>query len=176
MTLKLRHVFLSVALAVAFVLAWQVSAHVTQDVGTPLTGQVNYTFFATSTTDVALATTTSATSTDVTDWFDSNGRLDTGALNIAGASKVTFYFGRPVHGSGGSLFKVETSPDGSTWSSFNKLLGPDVASTGTSTYTLSATGTAVVSMDLSDDTFYAVRCVVVETTDGTHTCKATVEY
>ena len=178
MILKLRHVFMFAALGAAFVLAMYASANITQDTPTPLTGQVYYKFFATSTTDTAISTTTSAVSTDIDDWFDSNGKLDTGALSIAGAEKVTFYFGRTVNSSGGnSKFEVEVTPDGTTWYDFDRLLIEDGSNTATTSYTIvNATTTVEVSLDLTYHAFKQARCVVTETTDGTHTCAATVEF
>lgn len=111
------------------------------------------------------AATTSATST--------------GTLRIAGAKKVNAYFSRAYGGgnSGSSLFTIEVTPDGDNWYAFNKLLGSDVSSTATSSVTIAAaTTTVMVAMDLDHDAFYALRCKVVETTDGTHTCAVTAEY
>lgn len=155
-------------------------ADVQSDDPTPLTGQVYYKFFATSTTDTLVATTTSAVSTDVDNWFDANGRLDTGALSIAGAEKVTFYFGRSAgEGSnqGYSQFSLEVTPDGTNWYDFDRLIIEDGSDTATTSYTISAaTTTAQVSMDLTYHAFKQVRCVVTEVTDGQHTCAATVEF
>lgn len=142
----------------------------------------NYEFFASSTDSSTVATTTSAVSTNITAYFDSEGRYDDGAVSLAGAKKATFYFGRGwgSGNSGSSNFSVEVTPNGTDWYDFNKL----VQNSATSTYptTLSsitisaATSTVIASMDLSSDTFLKARCVVVETTDGSHTCSATVEY
>jgi len=163
-----------------FAFAFITSAQITNTIHKPIIGSVvNYTFFVASTTDTALATTTSATSTGMTGYFDTNGALDNGKLNIAGAEKVTFYFGRSYGGgnAGNSQFKVQVSDDGTNWYDFSKLRGADVSSTATSTYTIVAsTSTVPVSLDLTYDTHVYARCIVVETTDGTHACRATVEY
>ncbi len=126
----------------------------------------NYSFLA--------ATTTTATSTNLT----GGG----GYLSIDGAKKVTFYFSRAWGGgnSGTSAFTVEVTPDGANWYAFNKLI-QNVASTTSQTTVGSisisaATSTTVASMDLQYDTFLGVRCIVNETTDGTHTCAASAEY
>lgn len=156
-----------------------VRAQITSQDTLGLSGEVtNYTFFATSTTDTTLATTTSATSTDIATYVDANGKMDSGKVDIRGAKKVTFYFSRAYGGgnAGNSKFELEVSPDGSTWYDFNKLKLGDISSTATSTVTISAaTSTTVASMDLTYDTYKFVRLIVNETTDGTHSAKVTVE-
>lgn len=155
-----------------------VRAQITSQETTPFTGSLtHYNFFATSSTDTTYATTTTATSTGMTPYFDASGRLDNGTADIRGAKKVTFYFGRGTGGgnTGNSQFKVQVSPDGTNWYDFNKLRGPDVSNTATSSYTIvAATSTAAVSMDLTYDVYKFARCIVNETTDGTHYCAATV--
>src|SRR3990167_9153192 len=71
------------------------NAHITKDVPTvtPNTFRT-FTFFASSTTQTNYATTTTATSTSITQYFDSNGTLDKGYFVIAGAKKVEVYFQR----------------------------------------------------------------------------------
>lgn len=146
-----------------------------------------YEFFdssSSSTLAYAVGTTTSATSTDVTYTDSTTGRIDNGYLVIAGADAVTFTFGRSssVGGaSGTSTFYVDVSPDGTTWIDANKLI-TNVANTNAQTLTrvasvaLTGTSSASYALDLSTDTYYAVRCVVVETTDGTHRCRASAKF
>lgn len=129
----------------------------------------NFSFYA--------ATTTNATSTNVV----GGG----GSFVITGAKKVVMYFthgGTATSSTAGARFKVETSDDGSTWLPFNKLIGSDVSSTATSTYLITvATSTVPVALDLSDDTFYSIRCISTELSgansgDGEHTCTASAEF
>jgi len=124
----------------------------------------NFSFFS--------ATTTSATSTTLTDGG--------GYFQIAGAKHVTFYMSRGGStgaNTGRSRFEVEVTPDGTNWYDYNKLIQNDAAQTGTTTVTISAaTSTTITTMDVLKDTFYAVRCIVVETTDGDHTCTATADF
>lgn len=129
----------------------------------------NFTFFS--------ATTTSATSTNVSD----GGQY----LVITGAQKVTMYFthgGAATTSTAGAAFKVQTTKGDGTWNDFNKLIGADLSSTATSSYTIQgATSTVPVALDLSDDTFYGVRCISTEIasplgTDGEQTCAASVEF
>lgn len=127
------------------------------------------------------ATTTTAISTSVDTTFDASGRRDDGTLNVAGAEKVTFYFGRgDTTGQGNTgltVFDVDVSPDGTNWYDFNHLIANDVSNTATTTVTINAaTSTVIYSMDLQYDAFKFVRCTATETTDGEHTCQATVEY
>lgn len=179
MTLKFRHVLLFAGLGALLTLALTVSAEITKQETAPVDEVVNYRFFATSTTDVQLATTTSATSTNITPYFDANGKLDSGFADLRGAEKATFYFGRAFSGgnAGNTRFEIEVSNDGTNWYDFNKLRGADISSTATTTYTIVASTTTVpVSLDLTYDTFNFARCIVVETTDGKHTCAVTIEY
>lgn len=118
------------------------------------------------------ATTTSATSTNIT----GGG----GYLPIAGAKHVTFYFSRGgaySANTGSSKFEVEVTPDGTNWYDFSRLYLMDTSKTATSTvWITAATSTVVASMDLDNQTFFGVRCQVVEITDGEHTCKAAVDF
>lgn len=129
----------------------------------------NFTFFS--------ATTTTATSTNTSDGG--------GYFVINGAKKVTMYFthgGTATTSTTGAAFKVQSTRDGANWDTFNKLIGADLSSTATSTYTIQgATSTVPVALDISDDTFYAVRCISTELatplgTDGEQTCQASAEF
>lgn len=125
------------------------------------------------------ATTTSATSTDVVAGFDADGRYDNGSLTISGAKKVTLLFSRGDNGgnTGTSTFSVQVSPNGTDWYNFDRLIGSDVSATAASSVSIAAaTSTVYASMDLTNHTFKSLRCIVVETTDGSHTCKAVAEY
>lgn len=155
--------FLVIALAFAFP---TVKAEVNFSETTPAQGiYQNFTFFT--------ATSTTATSTNIT----GGG----GYLKIAGAKKVELYFSRgDTSGKGNaglSKFRVQVTPDGTNWFDYSKLVGSDAAATATSTVTIgTATSTVVANMDIIKDTFYGVRCIVNQTTDGEHTCKASAEY
>lgn len=129
----------------------------------------NFTFFS--------ATTTTATSTNTTDGG--------GYFIIAGAKKVIMYFthgGTATTSTTGAMFKVQGTSDGLTWVDLSRLLGPDVSATATSTYTIQgATSTLPVAVDLTNKTFYGIRCISVEltgalATDGEQTCQASAEF
>lgn len=100
---------------------------------------------------------------------------------IAGAKKVTLLFTRSAHAAGSSLFTVTTSLDGTTFGPFNKLIS-NVANTNVQDLTrvasvsLAANGSERVSLDLQHDAFHSMRVAVTETTDGTHTCQALIEF
>jgi hypothetical protein len=143
-----------------------------------------YTFFATSTAQTNFATTTTATSTNINQWTNSSGVIDKGYFVIAGAKKVTMYFSRDA-GTGGNAgstnFKVQSSPDGTTWYDFTRLVQATSTSVSNaveqSTATISAaTTTLQYGLDLDYDSTFAVRCIVVETTDGSHSCAASATY
>lgn len=143
-----------------------------------------YTFFATSTSQTNFATTTTATSTNINQWTDSSGRIDRGYFVIAGAKKVTMYFSRDAGtgaNEGSTNFKVQSSPDGTTWYDFTRLVQATSTSVSNaveqSTATISAaTTTLQYGLDLDYDATFAVRCIVVETTDGSHSCSATAQF
>lgn len=100
---------------------------------------------------------------------------------IAGAKKVTLFFTRANHAAGSSAFDVDVSYDGTTYVDFNKLI-TNVTNTNAQTpvrvgtVTLSSNTTETVAMDLERDCFYTMRVNVVETTDGTHSAFAVIEY
>lgn len=140
-----------------------------------------YELFASTTAETTIATTTSATSTNITPYFDSSGRLINGAVDLRGAKRATFFFARSdttgQGNTGKSVFRVQVTRDGTNWNDYSYLLGVDVAETATSTVTINAaTSTSIVSMDLLKHSFFSARCIVVETTDGEHTCSAAVQY
>lgn len=142
-----------------------------------------YNFFASSTDPTAISTTTTATSTNVFTRFDSSGRIDDGAFNIAGAKEVIIYFQRGdtsgQGNSGSSRFRIQVSPDGSTWLDYNSLRQVMATSTTATnrigSFTISAaSSTDMFLMDAS--AFLKIRCIVVETTDGEHSCAATARF
>jgi len=101
-------------------------------------------------------------------------------VDILGAKRITLALTRADHGSGSSAFKVQVSVDGTTFADFNGLM-QDLTNTNAQTQTrattisLAANTTVMASMDLSAHNFSAMRVVVTETTDGTHTAKAQIE-
>lgn len=148
-----------------------------------------YQFFATSTSQTNFATTTSATSTNITQWTNSRGELDNGYFVIAGAKKVTTYFKRGdtlgTGNSGSTTYKVQvtnkSSPTESDWYDYNKLVQNVATTTANitipSSITISAaTSTVITSLQMENDAFWGLRCIVVETTDGDHSCSASAQY
>lgn len=156
---------------------------------TPTTYQT-YDFFAASSTPTVSATSTSATSTNILSWTDPEGRRNNGALVIAGAKKVTLYFSRGDTTGQGNLgtseFRIQTTLNADTlasglWTDYGEL----VQSTSTAitlaalvptASSSAATTTLRFGMNLNYSAFYAIRCIVKETVDGEHSCKAYVEY
>jgi len=133
---------------------------------------LSYTFFS--------ATTTSATSTNIIASFDADGRLDDGSVDVRGAESATFYFSRggaTGANTGATKFEVEGSPDGVTYYDIGRLIQTDVSGTATSSVTITAaTSTVPVSVDLTQHNFKRLRCQAIETTDGDHTCTATIAW
>ena len=153
-----------------------------------------YNFFASTTSSTLasyVATTTNATSTNINSFFNSaTGIKDNGYFVVAGAKKVEMYFSRgDITGQGNtgtSTFNVQVSPDGTNWYDFRNIrqnsptttavtVVPSVILSASLNYN-TATATIVSSLDLTNDTFYAIRCIVVEGTNGEHTCRATAEW
>lgn len=102
------------------------------------------------------------------------------AINIEGATKITWFFTRANHSSGSSAFSVTVSVDGSTYVTFNKLIS-NVTNTNAQTLTrvasvsLSSDTTSEVAMDLEHSSYRWMKVTVTETTDGTHTAKCFIE-
>lgn len=146
-------------------LAYQAHAGITYTAPVLQNSLVNHTFFS--------ATTTNATSTSAQEPGDRVLRLD-------GADKLTFHFSRADNGAGNtgtSRFEVEVSPDGSSWYDFSRLHLADASKSATSSVSISAaTSTTLASMDIEHNAFRFARCLVVETTDGEHSCSASVQY
>lgn len=178
-------IVLSVIFVFGYILLTPVSAHVTTDVPTVTTNTYrHYDFFASSTAQTDFATTTSATSTNINAWTTTVGAIDRGYFVIAGAKDVEVYFSRDAgagSNGGSTRFSIQSSRDGNTWEDYNMLQAVTVTSTadgyltrvGTSTIT-AATTTNMFRMDAKS--FYAIRCIVVETTDGSHKCSASATF
>lgn len=158
---------------------------ITNDAPVRTPSYMTYEFFS-STTPAGVelyATTTTATSTNRIAGYDSAGRYDAGYFVIAGAKKVTLFFGRGGRtgaNTGSSDFQIEVSHDGTTWYDWNKLLQNVATSTNQwqiATTTISAaTSTLIFDMSISNTALYAIRCIVTETTDGEHSCRAAAEW
>lgn len=197
MTLSLRNIliaFLAVVLGsyALYVVTDQAFGKVTSSSTVSVNTYNTYTFFATSTTQYSgsaatgyvgsTATTTTATSTNIIPYIDSNGVYDNGSLDIRGAKRVTMYFSRAwgAGNTGSTNFKVQVTPNGTDWYDFNKLvqnLATSTSPTTLSSVTISAaTSTTVASLDLENDAFQAVRCIAVVTTDGANSCSASVSF
>jgi len=168
-------------LGLGFLFYGSVFGEVSKDLQTPSAVYWNYNFFASTTGQTNYATTTTATSTDITPYWTTDGRKDNGYIVISGAEKVTFFFSRGgavSANTGTSTFKVQVSDDATNWYDYGNLnSATSTTPAALSTYSIeAATSTVPLSMDLTNDSFYAVRCIVVETIDGEHTCKASVEF
>ena len=141
-------------------------------------------FFATTTNQTTYATSTTATSTNITPFFDSNGRLDSGFFVVAGAKKVDMYFARDAgtgSNNGTTTYKVQSSPDGSNWYDFNQLVQATSTSISNTVVQTTArigiaTTTLIYSLDLDYQSVWAIRCIVVEQTDGFHYCSASATF
>jgi hypothetical protein len=151
---------------------------ITNDQGSGSNNFTAHTFFATTTGQTIYSTTTTAFSTSIIGYNDSNGRIDSGKILIAGARNVEWYFGRAgVNGNQGtSVFTVEVSPDGTNWYSFGKLQQSTSTTFQASAIITAATTTLTFGMNLDYDNFLYARCKVTETTDGEHSCSATVQF
>lgn len=144
--------------------AQQVYAGSTYDKPTPVDNYVDHTFFT--------ATTTTATSTNAADLPDRTLRVD-------GADDVVLYFGRGdtkgTGNSGSTVFKVQTSRDGSEWFDYNTLLLNSATSSPTSfAFVTLPAGTSTVQARMQYNGYHFIRCISVETTDGEATCRASV--
>lgn len=102
-------------------------------------------------------------------------------IDIKGAKRITLALTRADHSAGSSAMSVEVTIDGTNWITFNKLIS-NVTNTNAQTLTrvasvsIAANGTVMATMDLDQDVFSQMRITATETTDGTHTVKAFIEY
>src|SRR3990167_3676152 len=145
-----------------------------------------YQFFASSTVPTTIATTTSATSTNITSFFSVAGVKDNGYFDIAGAKDVTLYFTRGdalgQGNTGTSTFRVQISPDGTNWHDYNALRqATTTIATADKFYTyygevIIKASTSTQIMKMAELGWQAIRCIVLEGVDGEHTCKATAQY
>ncbi len=157
-----------------------------------------YEFFQSSTTasvmnGVIATSTGTAISTNFTSFYDQNGVLNDGTLDIRGVKKVSLFFTRGgafgANGIGTTTFTVEVSPDfGTTWYSYTKLVQststsvsntmtqPNAIIGDTSGIAADATSTLRFSMDLSTEGFSKMRCKAVTTVDGSASCMAAATY
>ena len=194
MKLTLKNVLISsvVVALIGFALAMSIDAlrayALTGNLSTNQSVSANsfrhYEFFASTTNNAITATTTTATSTNITPFIDSNGRVDNGWMDVRGAKAVTLYFSRAVttdNTVGSSTFRIQTTRDGSTWVDYNKLIsnvtntnGQMLTRVGQSAITL-ATSTSMFSMDVGD-AFMGIRCIKLEATTGEGSCSASAKY
>ncbi len=103
-------------------------------------------------------------------------------ISIAGASKISVFMNRPTSTSSAtSTFSVLVTLDGSNYIAYNKLID-NVTNTNAQTLTrvaskvLVGTTSAMLSFDLTSDTFLGMKCVAVIAATGTQACSVLVEY
>lgn len=102
-----------------------------------------------------------------------------GAIDVAGAKKISLMFTRSNHSSGSTAFTVEVSLDGTTFVAYNKMIS-NVTNTNAQTLTrvasvsLASNTSAYVTLDPMD-AILAIKVTATETTDGTHTAKVMIE-
>lgn len=110
------------------------------------------------------------------------------AIDVRGAKKISFYIADnvPTPGKATSVVGIMASVDGTNYVNYNKLID-NVTNTNGQTLTrvetksFSATGTAMLSMDLTSDTFYFIKASTTQIygTGGAFggvTVKTLVEY
>lgn len=143
----------------------------------------SYQFFASSTLSTLNATSTTATSTNIVAYFDSNGQRVDGSLNIAGAKAVNLIATRGdslgTGNTGSSVVKFQVTTDGTTWLDYNDLR--QVSATSTANINRLgiipfAAGTSTVMYSMNTLGFLKLRCINVETTDGDVICEASAQY
>ncbi len=142
----------------------------------------DYQFFTRTWNQSINFATSSLTSSAITGYADSEGRFVDGTLDLRGAKNVNFIFARGdttgQGNTGSSLFTVQVSNDGSNWLAYNDLVAVAATTTANITHQGSATltGTSSIIMKMDSHGFAKARCIVAETTDGEHTCEASVSY
>lgn len=102
-------------------------------------------------------------------------------ISLEGILRATWQFIRADHSAGSSAFTVEVSNDGINWVTFSKLID-NVTNTNAQnptrvgSVTLSSNTSKVYAMDFERDTYKWMRVTVTETTDGTHSAIASLQY
>lgn len=181
--------FIAVAIVATLLLlinAHQTSGLITTEQATPSNLYRYVQMFASSTNIAIIATSTvaQATSTNITAYADSSGRIDNGSVFVAGAKKVEIYLSRGgiTHANtGNTVFQIQGSPDGTNWFYINKLVQSTSTTISNATEVgtwqiTAATSTVNMALDLTTDSYYAIRCIVTNTTDGEAGCAAGVTY
>ncbi len=183
------------AIVSMFFLIQKTTAALTTDVPTVTVNTFRtYDFFASTSpatglvSTTILATSTSATSTSIASFLDSTyGRYVDGSFTIAGAKKVNVFFTRggafAAANTGTTTFSVQMkdSPSGS-WYNFNKLIqSTSTAQQATAVIGATAPGDAATStlnyaLDLTNENWYAMRCVTVTLVDGSASCEASASF
>ena len=109
------------------------------------------------------------------------------AINMENATKATFHFTRADHAAGSSKFELLGSADGTTFTAATMIqtiaadagagtAGEDIGYTRALSTTLAGDGTEIWALDLRHFNFAEVAVKVTETTDGTHSYAALIEY
>lgn len=104
------------------------------------------------------------------------------AIDVQYAEKITLLLTRANNAGGTSTFSVSGSIDGTTYVTLNSLI-EDVTNTNAQNYVRTASvaianadGNKIVAVDLENNSFKFIKVTVTETSDGTHSCKALIEY
>ena len=103
------------------------------------------------------------------------------AIDVEYAKKITLLLTRANHSAGSSAFSVTGSIDGVTYVTLNMIVD-NLTNTNAQNYTrvasktLSANGSALVGIDVKMIGLKYIKVKVTETTDGTHSCSAYIEY
>jgi hypothetical protein len=112
--------------AVLALFAYQSHASVTSDQTTASNIFRSYDLAASTTVESTIATTTAATSTNITGYFNGSGILVDGSADVRGAKHVDLYFTRGNEfggfNSGTTTFSVQATTDGTNWYYVNRLI------------------------------------------------------
>jgi len=97
-----------------------------------------------------------------------------------GAKKITLLLTRAAHSAGSSAFSVTGSVDGVTFVTINSMIEDLTNATAngytrTASVSLAANGNKIAAVDLAVNSYKAIKVVVTETTDGTHSALVAVE-
>lgn len=102
------------------------------------------------------------------------------AISVVGAKKITLAMTRAAHVAGSSAFSVEGTVDGVIFVTLNKLVTNVVNSNvqdviRAASVSLVANGSDVAGVDITGLALSAVKVVVTETTDGTHSASLLIQ-
>ena len=102
-------------------------------------------------------------------------------IDVENAEKITLMFTRANHSSGSTAFTIEGSIDGTTFVALNIMIDNVTNTNGqnltrVASVALASDVSKLYALDMENFNFKHLRVTATETTDGSHSYKALIEY